>query len=958
MKRFNVYFILLLVSIIVALTACGGGAKRSEMSITGKVDVSKVEDQINGPVMVAIVRSNAGTQDLTTLLSNDLADSMLSYFSVNTPDLTFNTDISDTGVRPGDVIYVFAYIANGYRSGFIQPDEGDFIGFHTGGKVSIKDQKLANMKLEYRLEPGVNKIELSIDREYIPVEALISGNVIIPEDITASEISIIVVAYITEDRILSMDYKSSTITADGIIGVDTIPKLSNAQPGQKIPYEVEISWALPYDHYNKKEKSLRNVSLFALIDINNDGYIDVGDWVGYLPSDCNSDADHMFVATDDQDEKIRAPQSLSIHNNERIYRHTDIDYFGKFEDENDNTGSEENSDNTTNDEDEDKLVRTVTLRGTVRLPENAVQDEYFDPAYIIVASKDLFNDPENFDWVNGLYYFNRFKFDPLKKEGNTFEFQFQTTKLHDDEILIAGLWDRDNCGWFPWPTIGDFIGMHYDKERGAPTYQLKEGDIADGIEIDISREYFPFDDVFIEGKFLNASSGTATVFAYAGELDTMNMTEVNYDAIIGVATKEITPEDRTYKLKIQPFGYDLDIKNVCVYAMLDTDGDNTTFEKLGFHPNPQGTEGDVNGGYPKILTIGANGYRDIDIKFSDADQSPGPKRRSHETPISFSGSFKLPSDYDGYDRQNSAIFLFILSGMTNMSDVFDASKMNQSLKYFKKLPVGESSFTVNEDAGFYPDDKIIAIAFWDKDYNGVYPMPSTGDMLGIYYENNLDALIRLEDGKILEHSDEDTSKSSFEINRIYIDHNVHVRFQMPEIGDSGVNYIHANSSMSVAVIHGNPFDVLNFFTFDINTSRKDDPMIVTPNFDRIVGVSTFDVIDDPSHWYEMNISKLLSASVFDSNSTGFNRISPVYLIVIVEDTEITEDSDADGVEWLNSGYLGYYSKKIDPNRFFGLPFRLTQYDWGVPVEFSINMDQSPIMIPRPIFFSTISPLHF
>ena len=58
-----------------------------------------------------------------------------------------------------------------------------------------------------------------------------------------------------------------------------------------------------------------------------------------------------------------------------------------------------------------------------------------------------------------------------------------------------------------------------------------------------------------------------------------------------------------------------------------------------------------------------------------------------------------------------------------------------AIKYFKRLPQGTDTFSVDlSGTDLAPGDDILIITLWDKNFNGGFPNPDTGDMIGFYVD--------------------------------------------------------------------------------------------------------------------------------------------------------------------------------------------------------------------------------
>jgi hypothetical protein len=453
------------------------------------------------------------------------------------------------------------------------------------------------------------------------------------------------------------DIESSDFTSldfNEVIGFKTITK-SSAPTG----YTIDI---LPYG----KNVPIENVQMFALLDANNSQTVDGGDRIG-------------FYSKDDE-----FSTRLSINDKTAL---TGIDIEFKF-DVKPPCGTE------------------IFLAGDFSLPMQYNQDS--PPVYIAVLDG---SDPAGVldDPFAAIRYFS-------KVPGGVTNFSFdlsETGLCPDDEIMIVGLWDRDFAGGFPNFTPGDYIGIYAEEGRISPSVRLDAGNNS-GFHIDISREVFDYE-ATISGTILGKDSGNVILVAYAGEIVSSDFSTLNFDDVIGYTTVMKQGAPVSYTLDILPYGKNVPIKDVQVFALLDANNSGTVDggDRIGFYG--KGSE------YSSLLTItdgAALIHIDIEFKF-DVGKASGYE-------ISIAGTFSVPS---GYLSGTTPIYITVFDS-ANPADIIDDPF--STLKYFYKMPATDFYFDCDlSHTDLVPGDEVIVAALWDRDYEGGFPDITKGDKIGL-----------------------------------------------------------------------------------------------------------------------------------------------------------------------------------------------------------------------------------
>jgi len=278
-----------------------------------------------------------------------------------------------------------------------------------------------------------------------------------------------------------------------------------------------------------------------------------------------------------------------------------------------------------------------------------------------------------------------------------------------DEVIVIGFWDTDYNGVFPELSVGDVLGVYAEPGRITPAIELAEGGNT-GIELTINREVFDFE-ASVSGEILGDDTGAVTLVAYAGEITSSDFTALEFDQVVGFTTVTKEVGDFAYTLDILPYGKDVPIENVQVFALLDKNGSGTVDggDKIGFFG-----EGDQ---FSTPFTIPEGRIDGIDIEFKfDVDYPSG-------FDISLTGTVPAPVN------REKPVYITVFESDNPGTVVEDPFA---GLKYFYKVPQSVVNYTIDlSRTDLYPGDEVIVAALWDMDFAGGFPEPSRGDKLGI-----------------------------------------------------------------------------------------------------------------------------------------------------------------------------------------------------------------------------------
>ncbi len=453
----------------------------------------------------------------------------------------------------------------------------------------------------------------------------------------------------------SSDFTS--LDLDSVVGFKTLTKKTSP-----LDYTLNI---LPYG----KNVPIENVQIFALLDANGSKTVDAGDKIGFY----SAGDDFSTLLTIDAD---TAPENIDI----------EFSFDVKA-----------------------PCGQKILLSGDFSLPE--AYTETSSPVYIAVFDgrepSRVLEDP-----FASIVYFS-------KVPGGETEFSFDlsdTGICAGDEVMIIGLWDRDFTGGLPNFTAGDVIGIYAQGGRISPAVALEAGDNS-GFHLDITREVFDYE-ASLSGTIEGNDAGDVTLVAYTGDIESSDFTTLDFNAVAGFTTLTKGAAPLVYTLDILPYGKNVPIENVQIFALLDANGSKTVDagDKIGFY-----SAGDD---FSTLLTIDADAaLKDIDIAFKFDVKAPcGPE-------ISISGKFTLDRAWYGDD---GPAYIVVLDGADPagvLDDPFD------SILYFSKLPAGATDYFMDlSGTGICPDDEIMIIGLWDRDFAGGFPDISPGDVLGFYAE--------------------------------------------------------------------------------------------------------------------------------------------------------------------------------------------------------------------------------
>ncbi len=235
------------------ITACVNKQEKGPITISGKIDASAVSGSASGPTLVAVAKT-----DSIEAIERDPAGAIVMIAGIDEHSGTYELELGEYDVQPGDPVTIIAFIDNAYANGIPYPKRGDFIGFYI---------EPSSLSTSYALKAGANpNLDIAINREVFSFDAAVLGT------IGGTEAGdVIVIAYAGE--ITSSDM--SALDTSAVIGYARASK--GAAP---TPYRVRI---MPYG-YNVP---IQNVYLIAVLDRNRNGVVDGGDAIGFHAAGAN-----------------------------------------------------------------------------------------------------------------------------------------------------------------------------------------------------------------------------------------------------------------------------------------------------------------------------------------------------------------------------------------------------------------------------------------------------------------------------------------------------------------------------------------------------------------------------------------------------------------------------------------------------------------------------------------------
>ncbi|MDY6933504.1 MAG: hypothetical protein SVZ03_04680 [Spirochaetota bacterium] len=542
----KILYILFIILIVISSHSCGEEENNNQIFISGNLEI---DEGIFGTAFMVISRA---VDDFEVIEENP-QDFIIKIVAVEPIDHSFNIDLSESSLRPGEEVLLFGFVDKDYNYGIPNPTEGDYVGFY----IDRDDYSPY-----YVLKSGHNEdISIDINRSVYDFEAYISGT--IDGDYKGE---IMVVAFTGEMPSMNID----DFDIDGVIGYKKLTKAESP-----VSFSMKI---MPYG-YNVP---IENVYLIAMFDENANEKPDAGDMIGFYSDEYNN-----------------LPTKLTIREGILDNKHInfDIDKVIRLAEPSGYDiplcGSMELPDGEIYDEESNPIYIAVI--------------EADDPMVLLDNLEDF---------SVAMKYLKCFEKVQQPKNGTQiieYNIDLSETDLNaGDEILIFAMWDMNYAGGLPSPlTPGDTVGFYINLSAFSPTYRLRD-DSNNNIDFKLNRSVYDFE-AEISGTIIGNDTGDLTIVAYAGELTSLNFDDIegmfDIDAIVGYQQLEKGASDLDYTMKVLPFGKNIPIENVLIIAFLDKNNNGIPDggDRIGFH-----TDDPMK--LPTLLTIKRGFYRNRNIE--------------------------------------------------------------------------------------------------------------------------------------------------------------------------------------------------------------------------------------------------------------------------------------------------------------------------------------------------------
>lgn len=457
-----------------------------------------------------------------------------------------------------------------------------------------------------------------------------------------------------------------------------------------------------------------------------------------------------------------------------------------------------------------------------------------------------------------------------------------------DSVYLIAFADNNFSGGIPNPDTGDIIGYYLDQQGLSPAYVLHAGENS-GIDIAMTKEIFDFESS-LSGEISGTDSGTVTVFAYAGDLVSLDFTQINPDDIVGFTRFQKGSSPAPFSLPILPYGRNIPMENVLVFAFLDTNGNGVPDggDRIGFAANAKGL--------PLLLTVDQGHVDNLSVDLTLTIPEPSGYTLSME------GQVSVPQDMDVAGKP-----LFIL--VVRAGDHVDLSALAQGnlddVVFFYRLPPDSREFDFDlSNTDLAPGDQVMVLAVCDLQYEAGFPDVTVGDYLGYYQDRSaMDVNYTLVEGP---NHVETAGDTDFNLNRIFYEHDASIRF---ELDDQNLNALNP----SVSLDPGEHVTVVAVYKDGVTISGN--PRI---DMDYILGFGSVTVPESGNDNYIYSMDLLLAMDRRVPVQDPF-AVNGIYVFAIF-------DGNTNGAPGQNN-FLGYYWRTI--LLFFQYPKEIAQITDGI-----------------------------
>jgi len=390
-------------------------------------------------------------------------------------------------------------------------DDSDMLGYYIDESGLPESFDMAGTE-------NVTGIDIEIEKVYHENDAKVEGTVTAEGMPVQGEV--IVIAYAGGWD--SLD--NNSFDASLVMGYEKYTKEAG-----DLDYELSI---IPF--FDLAVTSYEDVSVFAVLDINDNGIPDDGDRIGFY-----SDDDGL-------------PKALVI--NEGIQQNVDVVINRDYYDNN------------------------ASINGTVTGGANG------DLLVIAYAGEMDSMEGDDFDAEKIIAY------QQYTKSGTSYNysidvFPFFSLTPQLENISVFAVLDNNHNGK---PDDYDLIGFYSDSDGRPVGIDVGPAGVT-GINIEIDKTYFN-NNTYISGTVSGAGTGDMYVVAYNGDLMGMSTAEPDTKYIVAYGRFTKQGEELDYSIKVNPF-YNLKVnpvEDVLVMAWLDrgTADIMDTGDRIGFHAGP------------------------------------------------------------------------------------------------------------------------------------------------------------------------------------------------------------------------------------------------------------------------------------------------------------------------------------------------------------------------------------
>ncbi len=241
-------FVFFLLFIVIAFVSCGAPGS-NEITVSGDIVIpAELSAEVKGPVFIGVSR----TDDMELMRSDPLNQIVT---LVPADGLSFEVDLTDSGLAAAEDVFIFAFADNDYSGGIPNPTPGDIIGFYVNGET---------LSTKFRLKNGESDLTINAVRNTYDISPSVIGIID-----GADSGDVILIAYAGDFN--SLDF--SELDTNAIIGYKKISK--GTAP---CSFELKI---FPYITPEKYSLPLLGVYIIALLDRNSNGIPDSGDIIGF-----------------------------------------------------------------------------------------------------------------------------------------------------------------------------------------------------------------------------------------------------------------------------------------------------------------------------------------------------------------------------------------------------------------------------------------------------------------------------------------------------------------------------------------------------------------------------------------------------------------------------------------------------------------------------------------------------